>query len=361
VPDSVALRRLWLLGTLTLSVVAFAATIALAPAGSAPPGRALQWLLFVGSSVHVAATGWFFTVPDVRRHARAHPGRYLIAPAALVATGVAGAVLLPSTVLNWLLLAFFGWQFFHFQKQNVGMAALSGWLRRGERRAIVATGVAGIAGLLAHPELLQVAVHTPVHWLFPVAGTAFAATVIAGFIVVARGPAPARPPGFFLVYGVSLLFFLPVFVFGSPYAAVAGMTVAHGYQYLLIVGLLAGGPAGRPAKALGLALLVNIALLGGLGLNLASHLHGGGPAARGVFGVYLGLLMAHFVVDAGLWRLRDEFPRAFLSARVPYLVKPAAVQPPQPPAALADGATSTTAANTAAVSSTSPASTMSGT
>jgi hypothetical protein len=26
------------------------------------------------------------------------------------------------------------------------------------------------------------------------------------------------------------------------------------------------------------------------------------------------------VVDAGLWRLRDPFPRAFLSERVPYLV-----------------------------------------
>jgi hypothetical protein len=113
---------------------------------------------------------------------------------------------------------------------------------------------------------------------------------------------------------------------------------------------------------LGLALLVNIALLGGLGLNLASHLHGGGATARGVFGVYLGLLMAHFVIDAGLWRLRDEFPRAYLSARVPYLVKPTAAQPPpQPPAALADGATNTTAANTPAVSSTSPASTRSGT
>ena len=54
--------------------------------------------------------------------------------------------------------------------------------------------------------------------------------------------ASARPPGFFLVYGVSLLFFLPVFVFSSPYAAVAGMTVAHGYQYLLILGLLACMP-----------------------------------------------------------------------------------------------------------------------
>jgi len=30
--------------------------------------------------------------------------------------------------------------------------------------------------------------------------------------------------------------------------------------------------------------------------------------------------MAHFVVDARLWRLRDPFPRAFLESRVPYLV-----------------------------------------
>jgi hypothetical protein len=30
--------------------------------------------------------------------------------------------------------------------------------------------------------------------------------------------------------------------------------------------------------------------------------------------------MAHFVIDASLWRLRDPFPRAFLAARVPGLV-----------------------------------------
>jgi hypothetical protein len=30
--------------------------------------------------------------------------------------------------------------------------------------------------------------------------------------------------------------------------------------------------------------------------------------------------MAHFVIDASLWRLRDPFPRAFLAARVPGLL-----------------------------------------
>lgn len=30
--------------------------------------------------------------------------------------------------------------------------------------------------------------------------------------------------------------------------------------------------------------------------------------------------MAHFVVDDGLWRPRDAFPRAFLADRLPYLL-----------------------------------------
>jgi len=38
-------------------------------------------------------------------------------------------------------------------------------------------------------------------------------------------------------------------------------------------------------------------------------------------GASLGAVMAHFVVDGGLWRLREEFPRSFLGARVPFLVR----------------------------------------
>jgi hypothetical protein len=79
-----------------------------------------------------------------------------------------------------------------------------------------------------------------------------------------------------------------------------------------------------------------VALLGGVALEKASHLHGAAPAQRLLFGAYLGAVMAHFVIDAGLWRLRDTFPRAFLARRVPYLVPDqhrAAVVPRQDPAA----------------------------
>jgi hypothetical protein len=325
-----ALSQVWLAGTVALTVGSFAVTIALAPPANAQPGRALQWLLFVGSSVHVAATGWFYSVPEVRGYVWQHRQRYVYVPLALVAGTAVVAALVPPERFAVPLLAFFAWQFFHFQKQNLGMAALAGVsrgagsVRPGERKAIVVAGCAGIVGLLAHPELLQLAVRVPdvVRWLFPVAGAVFAAGVLAGLVLLWRRPAGERPIAYVAVYLLSLLFFLPVFVFTSPYAAVAGLTVAHGYQYLLVVGLVAGaGPGGR-SNLVAIAVLVNMALLGGLALNAASHLHGAGPAGRLLFGAYLGLSMAHFVVDAGLWRLRDAFPRAFLSERMPYLLLP---------------------------------------
>jgi len=324
------MRRLWLAGTVGLTLAAVGGTIALAPAGDAAPGRALQWLLFVGSSVHVAATAWFFSVPEVRAHAKKHRLRYQWIPLLLVFGTAAVAVILPERLFAWPLLAFFAWQFFHFQKQNLGLAALAGVaygaasVRPRERAAIVAAGTAGIAGLLTRPELLQLAVHTPARALFPLAAVSFTAAVLYGAWQLRHRQ--ARTPAFVAVYLISLLFFLPVFLFDSPYAAVAGLTIAHGYQYLLIVALVAGAPGisgDGLARVISLAVLVNVALLGGLALNAASHLHGGSWPTRAVFGAYTGLLMAHFVIDAGLWRLRDEFPRRFLSTRLPYLLRSA--------------------------------------
>ena len=69
-----------------------------------------------------------------------------------------------------------------------------------------------------------------------------------------------------------------------------------------------------------MAALCAMAVLGGVVLNVISHLHGDVPSLRLFFGVYLGLLAGHFVVDAGIWRLREPFVRSFLSQRVGYLV-----------------------------------------
>ena len=316
------------MGTVALTLAAYALAIGSAPAAGADPARALTWLLFIGSSAHVASTGWFSFLPQVRGYARTRPRRYLIAPAALVAgTALVAAVLAPQRFV-WLLLVFFAWQFFHFQKQNLGLAALAGVshgvgsLDGTERGAIMATGIAGIAGLLWHPELLQLGVRPPLRLGFSLAGAAFALGVAFGLWCLGRRPRSQRPAPFVVVYLMGLLFFAPVFLFRSPYAAVAGLTIAHGLQYLLLMGFVAGGGPTGHRRTISLAVLVNATLLGGLALNAASHLHDAQPVGRALFGAYLGVVMAHFVIDAGIWRLRDSFPRQMLTARVPYLLKP---------------------------------------
>jgi hypothetical protein len=304
----------------------------LAPGGAEKPSHVLAWLLFVGSSMHVASTGWFFTSPSVRRHAVDDETRALIVvPLCLVLGCVACALLLPSKRLSWLLLLFFAWQFHHFQKQNVGLVALSALsagasaLRLSERRSVVLAGLFGIMGLLADPGLLQLHPYPSLMWARAVALAGYLLVVVAGACTVLRRRR-GQPVGVSAMYVTALLFPLPIFVFTSPYAAVGGMTVAHGLQYLMLMGLVAKGSEStksvRPVESgrAGLAIMCGIALVGGVALSATSHLHlSSSPVLRGVFGLYLGLVCAHFLVDARLWRLSRPFSRAFLGSRIPFL------------------------------------------
>ena len=318
--------RAWLAVTVTLTLASAVAAVGLAPRADAPASEGLAFLLFAGSSVHVASTAWFYTVPGVRAHMGRRRSRYLWLPLALISGASAISMLVPRSLLYWLLLPYFGWQFFHYQKQNLGIAALAAAshhlqpLRRSERRALVAAGLAGIAGLLTRPSLLQLPIRPLLPILVPLAAIAFAASVVAGLGSLTRRSRAERPAGFCAIYVTSLAFSLPVFLFSSPYAAVAGLTIAHGLQYLVLMGLLAAGGETGGRRIVQLAALFNIALLGGAALAVASDQLTGRPLVRGLFGLFLGAVMAHFVIDAGLWRMRDQFPRAFLGARLPYLV-----------------------------------------
>jgi hypothetical protein len=316
----------WLWATVACTIGAFVAAIVLAPASSVPAPAALTWLLFLTSSVHVASTGFLFSFPQVRRMVAANPRRYLTAPAVLVVASGAAAVLVSHSTLVWLLVAYFAWQQWHYQKQNLGIAALAALalglrpLDATERRVLLVSGAAGIVGLVAHPSLLQLDAHPNTGPLFAAASAVFIAAVLTGLVSLVRRASTDRPAAFTTMYLASLLFSAPVFVFSSPYAAVGGMTIAHGLQYLLLVGMVGAGMERGLTRLTAVALCANIALIGGALLSGASHLHSSGIGLRLIYGVYLGLVMAHFVVDAGLWRLRDPATRSFLSARLPYLV-----------------------------------------
>jgi hypothetical protein len=320
--------RVWLWTSLFLTVFTLIAAAFLAPTGKVVPDRSLTLLLFVGSSVHVASTGYLYTEADIRAHVAEHHARYVWSPALLIGVTATLASIVSARDLTWLLLPYFAWQFFHFYKQNLGMVALactSSGLRgptARERRALLLASLFGIAGIVAHPGLLQLSEATPFRRLYVLALFGFIASVVGGIALLSIRPRPERSAGVIGTYLMALLFFAPVFLFRSPYAAVGGMTVGHGLQYLLLVGLVAAGRRQGKRRVVGLALLTNLALLGGILLSVASHLHNAPGLGRALFGAYLGVVMAHFVIDAGIWRLREPFPRAFMASHLPFLVPP---------------------------------------
>jgi hypothetical protein len=334
-------QSLWLGATLFLTVGITALVVVLADRG--PDAQPLHTVILLGASVHVASTGWFLTVPSVRAHALAHPKRYIYAPIALVLGTAAAFAVLPDSWLQPAVIApYVAWQFFHYQKQNLGMASLalvstgSRSLSPLERRCLIATGVAGIAALFSRVEFQGYLLPWDVGWLFGWSFAAFCVFVVVGVWTFARRRRTV-PRSAAVMYSCALVFFVPVFIFSVPLAAGA-FAVAHGYQYLLILGLVAGGTAnaGR-TRLLSLGAFLAIALVGGLLLDRASRGFGTDTAARGLVGAYLGVVMSHFVVDAGIWRLRDKFPREFLGQRVPYLLRPGEPRAERPPAKLPVG------------------------
>jgi hypothetical protein len=305
-----ARRFPWIVGAVTAGGLAIPVLVA--------PGAGVVWLLFVGSSVHVASTFTLFAFADVRRHACAHPRRYVAAPLALVGAAAVTAALLPTAALQAPLLGFFGWQLWHYQQQNLGLAALATRatqrppLTTIERRCIRVSAAAGILALAAHPQVTQLVTLRPPA-VVSTAASATAWLLLAGAAAMQRRPIPL----------LAVAFPLPLLLTTSPYAALGGMTLAHGLQYLLLVGMVVTGPArgegAKPRLAEGSLLLAGVVTIAGA-LAATSHLHHGAAATKAVFGAYLGIVMTHFVLDAGLWRLRDPFPRAWLGGRLPALL-----------------------------------------
>jgi hypothetical protein len=74
-----------------------------------------------------------------------------------------------------------------------------------------------------------------------------------------------------------------------------------------------GGGVRRTAGVRLLAAVVAFAVGGGLLLREWETTSGF------LFGAYLGVVMAHFVLDAGMWRLSEPFQRRYMAERFSFL------------------------------------------
>lgn len=302
VPTRVTVRRpvfSWLVLATTLP--AFIVIGATAASGLELPAETMT-LLF--GTAHVPLTFGMYADPDLRPFLRAHPARCFAAPILLMLVFGTVYEVAPREVLQLVIAGFVCWQLHHFAKQNVGM--LSFWCRANglagsdqtERRLIVATGVAGMLGIA--PLLPSYAGgRLPFAQALWVTGAVL--LLVVGVVMVRRAELERRLP----LLAVAV-FFLPLFLFPSnPAAAILGFGAAHGAQYYLMVGHLAA-----PRRWL-FPVLASFAVVGYLLMTA--------PSAGWWRGVVTGVTMAHFVVDAGMWRMKDPERRAYLTSRFSFL------------------------------------------
>ena len=121
---------------------------------------------------------------------------------------------------------------------------------------------------------------------------------------------------------MSVGFFLPTFMFDSVQGAIMGYALAHGLQYFVFMYFAS---AKNSAQTGGKPIITMVFIVFEIGMLMTMMedqsllarvrpLRWQPQIADGAFGMYLGLVMSHFVIDAGIWRLRERFQREYIGS-----------------------------------------------
>jgi hypothetical protein len=281
-------------------------------------------LLFIGSSGHVAASFFFYSEPRMRRHMLAeYPARFLVAPVVLlVGLGAFGFYVGGGPLSAYLIVGYWIWQTHHYNRQNHGILsfvsrAVRRPVRLRERLAVTLAGVAAVTGMITYvPSYLG----TPLAaWGWQLEWTSlgiFAAAWICYLPSLLEG-SPRATPWRTLMLLALMLFYLPLFLFDDMFTAVMTYAIAHGLQYHVFMVFVAGSPRETRGRALGS--LVAWALLGGAVLHVATSPAWIARVGPTIYALGLAVVMWHFLLDAGVWRLSERFQREYMAERFRFL------------------------------------------
>jgi hypothetical protein len=320
-----------------------------APHGGLETTRSI--LIFLGL-VHVPMTLILYVDKDFLPLVRADKTRYIYLPIVLIIGSAMiftlGGVLLQASA-TLLLVA---WQAYHYGRQNIGVyvfASLArGWRARpAERRALELTTICGVCGTfkVLGLEVASGYLHGVFDLLFRAGSVAFIGIVLFSVYryLKHRGDFPLTKAVFFFTL---LLFFLPLFVSSGMDGAFYSYATAHGIQYITLVTILSvnlGASEGRRGVSKGMIALATLLVLFGLvgaraaDLKAIEWVGSSLVVARTIdfaAGIGVGATIAHFVIDAGAWRLSQPSARTYMTKRFGFLFKDRLVGSRQPTAPL---------------------------
>jgi len=287
--------------------------------------QATIWVMFLGSSGHVAASFFFYSDSRMRQHMLGeNRGRFLWAPLFLI-MGTSALFSSGWPEVSYAIMFYWIWQTHHYTRQNHGILAFTGKAygdppNELERTAITLSGVGGVLGALTVLAPYRSTFLELYGWhVHQIALGTYLTGWLIYFVSLVRGRATRSGTHWMrtLMPVVLMLFYLPLFVFHDPRLAVGSYAMAHGLQYLVFMSYVAAAP--RESlwyRAIGLVAFV--ALLG-WSLEFLQRPKVFGDYRMAVFGAYLGVVMWHFLLDAGVWRLREPFQRGYMADRFTFL------------------------------------------
>jgi hypothetical protein len=295
--------------------------------------------LFLGTA-HVPATFFFYTDANFSHIIREHKARYLYFPLALtLGAGLLVAFSSP-TAQAYLFLIFWAWQAFHYGRQNLGIYSFAsiaqgrGAPDRLEKVAIDLTTWCGILGTFrvlgmgVAPEYLR----GSLGFLYQLGLYGYLAVIVFSLYVYARNY--QRTTALKTVfYWTLVLFFLPIYLSNDINVTFLSYAIAHGLQYIIFMGIVSfsteQSERARTMRYRNALKLVGLMMLFGLlfyhvdtfrGLDLVKHNSWLVKGFDFLFGAVLGATMAHFVIDAGAWRLSRLPQREYMTKRFGFIL-----------------------------------------
>ena len=321
-------------------LVFFIATGYVAPLNT-PVGSIRTLLLFL-STAHVPATLFFYTDSEFSEIIRNRRARYIYLPVVLtLATGLVVAFA-NTTALAFVFLIFWGWQAFHYGRQNVGVYAFVSIAEKGrsasrlEKLAIDGGTVCGILGTFkilgftAAPMYL----HGTLEFLYQAGRFGLVGVAVFALFVYFRHVRETTLLKTVFFFSL-VFFFLPIWLSQNINVTFLSYAIAHGLQYITfmsVVSLKSRGtsePTAFPyrnlAKFLLFLLLFGFIFYRAADLKTLATVKSISALGRSVdflVGAILGATMAHFVIDAGAWRLSKVAQRAYMTRRFSFLLQP---------------------------------------
>jgi hypothetical protein len=280
-----------------------------------------RWLVLAVASVavgHVASTGSMYVDPEMRPLVEAEPRRMVLVPGLVVCAAVVLTVAGGRTVVELVLGGLAVWTVHHFTKQNAGVVSFvckargTDRLTPLERQLMSATTVAAVLALspLIRPFGDPIVDVAALRWV-GVGGLLVLAPILGA--VGWRGD-PVRAAA---LAGCAV-FYWPLFLCTSLFAATAAYSMAHGLQYLVMCSHVRHGrdPRGHRAQ---LGRFVGFAVAGGVALFWLTQQYPGATSHPWAFGLYQGIVVCHFLSDGVFWRLSEPFQRGYMAKRFAFL------------------------------------------